>query len=71
VNVSVVESYSLLILTVKEANPFICELPIFQQVEFKHWDPGGESSLVYVELEGPLDYENYEESCCYQFTPLP
>jgi hypothetical protein len=63
-----VESCSLLILTVKEDNAFICELPVFQQVKFKQWDPGGECSLVYV--EGPLDYENNMESCCYQFTPL-
>jgi hypothetical protein len=61
VNVSVVESYSLLILIVKEANAFICELPIFQQVEFKQSDPGGECSLgecslVYVEVQNLLVY---------------
>jgi hypothetical protein len=32
---------SLLMLTTKEVNAFICEFPIFRTVEYKLWDPGG------------------------------
>lgn len=36
-------------LTTKAANAFICEVTIFQVVEFKLWDAGG-CILVHVEV---------------------